>query len=274
MKDFKFFQKNPFYKSGEVVGILKSSYEAANQIKKYDEWAKFAGTSLSETYQLENGEYWYNMFKGQTKTKEGVTYSVGGSGVLNYSDAIQYYGITDGINRYKSVYNQVSNYLTQMNPFNFNSSVDEVVPYDKAVDLRYLKSIHDVETQAVEKIDYTSQRTEVMASGEWHINFATGSDEILSDSYDELETVYNLLVQAEDTKVSIIGHTDNTGNPSINLPLSKSRANSVSEYLKSKGILSKRVQYVDGKGDTEPIADNGTSVGKSKNRRVTITLLK
>lgn len=258
----------------EVIGILKSSYEAANQIKKYDEWAKFAGTSLSETYQLENGEYWYNMFKGQTKTKEGVTYSVGGSGVLNYSDAIQYYGITDGINRYKSVYNQVSNYLTEMNPFNFNSSVEEVVPYDKAVDLRYLKSIHDVETQAVEKIDYTSQRTEVMASGEWHINFATGSDEILSDSYDELETVYNLLVQAEDTKVSIIGHTDNTGNPSINLPLSKSRANSVSEYLKSKGILSKRVQYVDGKGDTEPIADNGTSVGKSKNRRVTITLLK
>lgn len=258
----------------EVIGVLKSSYEAANQIKKYDEWAKFAGNALSETYQLENGDYWYKMFKGETKTKDGVTYSVGGSGVLNYSDAMQYYGITDGVNRYKSVYNQVSNYLTQMNPFDFNSSVEEVVPFDKAVDLSYLKSIHDVETQAVEKIDYTTQRTEVMASGEWHINFATNSDVIQSDSYDELETVYNLLVQAENTKVTIVGHTDNTGSSEINVPLSKNRANSVSEFLKKKGIQSNRIQYVDGKGDSEPIGDNNTSSGKAKNRRVTITLLK
>ena len=112
-----------------------------------------------------------------------------------------------------------------------------------------------------------------MASGNWSIEFSTGSATIESVSYKDLEKIYNLLIQAEDAKLRIVGHTDDVGNPSSNKTLSRSRANSVVEYLESRGIPSSRIQEIDGKGDANPIASNATAQGKSRNRRVEITLL-
>jgi len=257
-----------------VSNLLKGTYIANNQIKQYDEWCVKAAEAVAKTYNLEDGKYWYDLFKGQKGTKDGVEFHVGGTKVLNYADAMQYYGITDGNNRYKSVYNQVSSYLTELNPCGFNQSVKSgVVPYDEAVNLYFLKNINDIDAGKTEKVDYTATKTEVMATGEWHINFATGSNAI-SGSDKDLQTIYNLLIQAENTKLTIIGHTDNTGNSQANMTLSKGRANSVVEYLVNKGISSDRFQLVDGKGDTDPTSENNTSVGKAKNRRVVITLLK
>jgi outer membrane protein OmpA-like peptidoglycan-associated protein len=82
------------------------------------------------------------------------------------------------------------------------------------------------------------------------------------------------LIQAENTKLTIVGHTDNVGKPESNLALSKSRAQAVVNYLSRKGIPNSRFQMVDGKGQNEPIADNGSESGRSQNRRVVITLLK
>lgn len=256
-----------------VTNILKSSLIASNQIKQSDEWAKKGSEAVAATFKLEDGKYWYSMFKGQSGSKNGVGFNMGGTKVLNYADVMQYYGITDGKNRYKSVYNQVSTYLTELNPFGFNESVDGVVPYDDAVNLYFLKNINDIEAGEAEKADYSKTKTEVLAKGNWQINFATGSAEIQSSSTKDLNTIYNLLMQAENTKLKVIGHTDNTGNSSANLTLSDKRANSVVDFLLSKGISVDRVQDVQGKGDTDPIADNNTSVGKAKNRRVEITLL-
>ena len=256
-----------------VTGILKTALTASNQMKQYDSWKVRASEAVSETFNLETPKYWYKMFKGEKVSREGVSYNVGGSRVLNYADVMQYYGITDGVNRYKSVYNQVSSYLTELNPFGFNETVKGVVPYEEAVNLYYLKNIEDIEVGSAEKVDYTVNKTHVMASGNWSINFATASATIESISYKDLEKIYNLLMQAEDAKLKIVGHTDNAGNPSSNKNLSKSRANSVVEYLESRGIPSSRIQEINGKGDTQPIASNATAEGKSRNRRVEITLL-
>jgi outer membrane protein OmpA-like peptidoglycan-associated protein len=103
-------------------------------------------------------------------------------------------------------------------------------------------------------------------------NFATGSANIQGSDAD-LHTIYNLLVQAEQAKLKVVGYTDNTGNPSSNLTLSKDRAQSVVTYLTNMGISSDRFQTVDGKGDANPVGDNNTTSGKAKNRRVEITLL-
>lgn len=258
-----------------VSNILKGAYMAANQIKQYDSWAVFASQAVAKTYNLETPKYWYDLFKGQKGVKDGLEYSVGGSKVFNYADAMQYYGITDGTNRYKSVYEQVSNYLVELNPFDFNGVCKNgVVPYEDAVNLYFLKNINDIDAGKTEKIDYSETKNTVMANGEWNINFSTGSTAIQSSSDKDLEVIYNLLIQAEDTKLKIVGHTDNTGNSTANLSLSKGRANSVVQYLKNKGIPSDRFQFVDGAGDTEPIASNATAEGKAKNRRVQITLLK
>jgi outer membrane protein OmpA-like peptidoglycan-associated protein len=214
------------------------------------------------------------MFKGQKGTKDGLDYNVGGTRVFNYADAMQYFGITDGNNRYKAVYNQVSMYLTDLNPCGFNETCkDGVVPYEDAVNLYFLKSVTDVDAGTVVKQDYSKTKTEVMASGNWNINFATASTAI-SGSDKDLQEIYNLLVQAEETKLKIIGHTDNSGDDASNLILSKGRANSVVDYLINRGISKERFQLVDGRGETEPIGDNTSSNGRAKNRRVDITLLK
>lgn len=257
----------------EVIAMLKQTYVANNQIKLYDEWAVAASVAVAKTYNFETPKYWYDLFKGQKGTKEGLDYNIGGSKVFNYADAMQYFGITDGNNRYKAVYNQVSTYLTDLNPCDFNGTCkDGVVGYEDAVNLYFLKSITDVDAGKTEKITYTETKTNVMAKGNWSIRFETGSSKVSGDTKD-LITIYNLLVQAEQTKVKIIGHTDNVGNSISNLTLSKDRAQSIKEYLINKGISEQRFQLVDGLGDTQPIGNNKTDIGKASNRRVEIILL-
>lgn len=263
-------EKNPAI----VSNILKSALTASNQMKNYEDWKVRASEAVADTYKLETPEYWYKMFKGQQGTKAGLTYNMGGSKVFNYADAMQYFGLSDGVNRYKSVYNQVSGYLTELNPFGFNENVGAVVPYDQAVNLFFLKNINDIESTSADKADYSAEAKEVVASGEWKINFNTGSAEISNSSSKEVEKIYNLLVQAENTKLTVVGHTDNVGNADANLALSKSRAEAVVNYLKQKGIPASRFQLVDGKGQGDPVADNNTASGKASNRRVVITLLK
>lgn len=257
-----------------VSNILKSALTASNQMKQYDEWRVRASEAVAKTYDLETPKYWYDMFKGQKGTKNGIEYNMGGSRVFNYADVMQYYGITDGTNRYKAVYNQVSSYLTELNPFGFNESVKRIVPYDEAVNLYFIKNINDIDAGSAYKADYTETADEVMASGEWNINFDTGSANISSSSAGTLESIYNLLIQAEDTKLKLEGHTDDTGSAEANYDLSQKRAQSVVNFLRSKGIPQSRFQTVIGKGEDEPIETNTTNEGRAKNRRVVIVLMK
>ena len=258
----------------QVIALLKQTYTACNQIKQYDTWSVKASECVAKTYNFENAKYWYTLFKGQTGTKDNLDYHIGGSRVFNYSDAMQYYGITDGNNRYRSVYNQISTYLKDLNPGGFNETCkDGVVGYEDAVNLYFLKSISDVDAGTADKQDYTKEKTETMAQGNWDIKFATNSTAI-NGSEKDLEEIYYLLIEAEQTKLKIIGFTDNVGNPESNITLSRGRANSVVSYLTSKGVPTDRFQLIDGYGAEQPIADNKTSEGRAKNRRVQITLLK
>lgn len=257
----------------DVIALLKQTYVACNQIKLYDQWAVKASECVANTYKFETPTYWYELFKGKQGTKAGLDYNIGGTRVFNYADAMQYFGISDGNNRYKSVYNQVSTYLTDLNPCGFNETCKEgVVGYEDAVNLYFLKSISDVDAGKAEKITYTDTKTKVMANGQWNINFATGSTNIQGSEKD-LKTIYNLLNQAEEAKLEIVGHTDNVGNPQSNITLSNGRAQSVKQALIEMGIAENRFQEVTGKGSNEPIADNNTASGKAKNRRVSIKLL-
>lgn len=69
-----------------------------------------------------------------------------------------------------------------------------------------------------------------------------------------------------------VGHTDSVGTVAYNQKLSIRRAESVKAYLVSKGVEANRV-YTEGKGKTQPVADNKTAAGRAKNRRVEIEVV-
>ena len=73
------------------------------------------------------------------------------------------------------------------------------------------------------------------------------------------------------TNVMIVGHTDADGASDYNLQLSERRGRSASDYLASHGVMSSRLNSR-GRGETEPIASNGTDEGKRQNRRVEVAI--
>lgn len=99
------------------------------------------------------------------------------------------------------------------------------------------------------------------------IYFETNSDKIKTISMFRLDELIDLLKKYDAALLSIEGHTDNKGDDAYNLTLSQKRAEAVKKYLISKGILESRLTSV-GYGETKPIADNKTSTGRTKNRRV------
>jgi len=72
--------------------------------------------------------------------------------------------------------------------------------------------------------------------------------------------------------VIAVGHTDSVGADAYNQKLSLRRAEAVKGYLVSKGIDTNRV-YTEGKGESQPVADNKTAAGRAKNRRVEIEVV-
>ncbi len=94
--------------------------------------------------------------------------------------------------------------------------------------------------------------------------FATGKSEIVSSSFPSLDELAAYLSKNKKS-IQLIGHTDDQGAEEYNQKLSQDRANAVKTYLESKGATSVTAL---GKGESEPIADNSTADGRSKNRRV------
>lgn len=100
-----------------------------------------------------------------------------------------------------------------------------------------------------------------------HIQFKTGSDVILEESYPNLDAVVAIMKSNSAYNLDLGGHTDNTGNAALNLDLSKKRAAAAKQYLMTKGITANRMTS-DGYGSSKPVATNDTAEGRKENRRV------
>jgi peptidoglycan-binding protein ArfA len=101
------------------------------------------------------------------------------------------------------------------------------------------------------------------------IKFQTGSDKLTKDGQQQLSSVVSAVTACPDVKLTVIGHTDNTGTDAINKPLSESRAKAVAGYLVAQGIPADSVTS-EGVGSAEPVADNDTEAGRAQNRRTEI----
>ena len=87
-----------------------------------------------------------------------------------------------------------------------------------------------------------------------------------------LDDVVSTLAGADIEKITVVGHTDSVGTAVYNVRLSVRRAEAVKAYLVGKDIEPDLIE-TDGKGEAEPIADNGTAEGRAQNRRVEIGVI-
>ena len=99
------------------------------------------------------------------------------------------------------------------------------------------------------------------------IHFDTDMDVIKEESKPTLDKIVAILKAKPDWKITIEGHTDSISTPQHNQGLSERRASSVKNYLTTEGIDESRLTSV-GYGQTRPVADNDSPIGRAQNRRV------
>jgi outer membrane protein OmpA-like peptidoglycan-associated protein len=106
-----------------------------------------------------------------------------------------------------------------------------------------------------------------------NIQFEFGKATLLSESFIELDRLVSLMEDASKLVIEIAGHTDNVGDDASNKALSDRRANSVRDYLLSKGVSDSRI-VAKGYGEEKPLVDNKTKENQAINRRVEFRVLK
>ncbi len=104
------------------------------------------------------------------------------------------------------------------------------------------------------------------------ILFAVDSSAVYGTLRADLLTVAKSLQKYPDSRVQVLGHTDNTGSAAYNQGLSERRANAVADVLMEGGVAFGRIETI-GRGEDQPVASNLTEEGRAQNRRVEIVIL-
>ena len=258
----------------DMENLIIALATAGDQVRSFTQAQAFAAKVSAQAYNDKDQNYWLKYYKGSSeKDITGLSIDLGGSMAFNLADAANMFGLgKDGVDRYKAVYTTFGDILSKMYP--------ELIPpkypsYTQVVDKSFIQTVISNHPELLEgkavQVQYADEITSQVSSKSYQIQFATGSSTIMASSYGILNDIKNSAVVAEGLKLGVYGHTDNVGNPDQNQVLSEARANSVKEYLTSKGLAPERIE-AKGFGDTQPIEDNGTAAGKAKNRRVQIVL--
>lgn len=103
------------------------------------------------------------------------------------------------------------------------------------------------------------------------VMFAFDSAELTADAKTQLQGLISKLSADSVRSVKVIGYTDSQGDDAYNQALSERRASSVAEYLINQGLAPAKVTS-QGRGESEPVADNDSDAGRAQNRRVELHL--
>lgn len=259
-------EKNPAI----VQAILASIFEGGEKVRSDDNALTQAAGINAQIFKEQDANYWKMYFKGTNKY--GV--SLGGSSTNGLADNSFLFGLQGNDNLYKRVYNVFGNIDKKYYP----DVMPEVVPYEQVVNTKYVEAllakakvtgVADVQTYSS-----TAQVTGTFAKKSYSIEFDTGKSSFKASAMPVLDDLINQL-SISGLTVQIEGHTDNVGDPTANLSLSKQRAEAVKQFLianASSNFPTDRIR-TRGLGDTMPVADNKTNEGKAKNRRVEVKLV-
>jgi len=256
--------------------FLAAIFEGGEKVRSDAQALMVAAAEQAKVYNEGDASYWASMFRGTTDVgPNGKVIELGGSTTNGLADAAFLFGLNGADDLYKKVYTVYGNIALKYFPDAINGG--KLVPVEQAVDKTYVQALLSSATNVAQaaKPTFTGAATETFAAKSYAIEFDSGKTTFKPGS----ATVLNdLLDQAAVTSltVQINGHTDNVGDPTSNLALSRARAEAVKNFLMQNApanFPAERV-IVRGFGDTQPVADNGTHEGKAKNRRVEVILKK
>jgi outer membrane protein OmpA-like peptidoglycan-associated protein len=220
--------------------------------------------------------YWGKYFQGVVESVNGVHVLLGGSRVNNLEDNLVLFGLKGSTNIYSQAYTEFGKRTVEL----FPDVLKSFPPAEQVADLSYLKEIaRDFESSSAEQAEFKESASPetTVSSKAYTINFKSGSADFTPDSLKVLEQLKNDLVLSSGLYVQIEGHTDNQGDPNGNIILSTRRAEAVYNWLAKAdpvNIPKLRLRPPQGFGASRPIASNDTEEGRTKNRRVQITLLR
>ncbi|MCE6979746.1 OmpA family protein [Pseudomonas frederiksbergensis] len=100
-----------------------------------------------------------------------------------------------------------------------------------------------------------------------NVLFAYNQSELMPEARSELDSLMAKLQNTDVVSVKVVGHTDSQGSDAYNQKLSERRASSVAAYLLSQGLAPNKLTS-EGRGESQPVADNDTEEGRAQNRRV------
>ena len=117
------------------------------------------------------------------------------------------------------------------------------------------------------KLAEPAQSEVITLSDAGDVLFAFNQSELTPTAKSQLDSIMGKLQDADVISIKVIGFTDSVGSDAYNQGLSERRASSVAEYLLSQGVAPNKLTS-EGKGESQPVADNETDEGRAKNRRV------
>ncbi|KAF0249671.1 MAG: OmpA/MotB domain-containing protein [bacterium] len=263
-----------------VKTLLRCIARSNEKIKTDDNYLKnriAALNSLMFNVEGAGPTFWYDYFKG--KVEDGVP--LGGSRVNNLAEVKHLFGLANNLPIEQSIfgitYTDHGRRLQKILP----TRLEGFAAVKDVIDLSFIKEISDEQsTTPVYQAKFEAgQNKGTVVNANYQITFPSGSAAIQSSETKVLEEIRSLLIRASDTKVILYGHTDNLGDDSVNVPLSKQRAQSVWEWLKKSdpsgvNISDSRLQTIDGYGASKPLSGNVNKDDKERaaNRRVEIVL--
>lgn len=121
-------------------------------------------------------------------------------------------------------------------------------------------------------VDVVRQGDNITLNMPDNITFGFDRADLQPQFYPVLDRLALTLSEYDQTIVEVAGHTDSVGSDSYNQDLSVRRAETVGNYLMSRGLMRDRF-IITGAGKARPIASNETEAGRAQNRRVELTLV-
>ncbi|HYN22288.1 MAG TPA: OmpA family protein [Thermoanaerobaculia bacterium] len=264
-----------------VEGMLSAIFQGSDQVRANPAAFRHAAAVSADVYQESGADaaYWEKYFNVVTeRDRKGLMVELGGSSVNNLADNLLLFGLVPGSsNLFGATYKVFGDIVVAQYP----DLVPSYQPVNEILDTSYVEGIarreapsQTVVAAAQPTFEPSARVRDVVSRRAWQINFDTGRATFTSGGERELQQLLNDLLVAGATAVEIHGHTDSVGNPKANMDLSEARAFAVKEWLEQQSP----VNFPQGRirifshGQENPVAPNGTDVGRARNRRVEIVL--